>query len=112
MSRQNVEVVRGAFAAFQRGDMTQIMDLLTDDLVTHRVEPDNASFHGKEGFFQATADWTEHFEDWTVTPEEFIDAGMEFWFEFTRRLAERPAAFPWRVTSGSSSPCAERRSPA
>jgi len=75
MSQENVEIIRGAFAAFQRGDMTQIIDLMTDDLVTHRVEPDDAIYHGKEGFFQATADWTEDFEDWTATPEEFIDAG-------------------------------------
>ncbi|HEX2129551.1 MAG TPA: hypothetical protein VHF58_10090 [Solirubrobacterales bacterium] len=36
---------------------------------------DDAIYHGKEGFFQATAEWTEDFEDWTVTAEEFLDAG-------------------------------------
>ena len=35
----------------------------------------NAIYHGKEGFFQATGDWTEDFEDWTATAEEFLDAG-------------------------------------
>ena len=34
-----------------------------------------ATYHGKEGFFQATADWIEGFEEWTATPEGFIDAG-------------------------------------
>src|SRR3954469_12380791 len=75
MSQENVEIVRGAFAAFERGDMSHIIDLMADDLVTHRIEPDNAIYHGKEGFFQATTDWTEDFEDWTATAEEFLDAG-------------------------------------
>jgi ketosteroid isomerase-like protein len=39
------------------------------------VEPDNAIYHGKEGFLQGTADWIEGFEEWTVTPREFIDRG-------------------------------------
>jgi ketosteroid isomerase-like protein len=75
MSQENVEIVRGAFAAFERGDVSHMIDLMADDLVTHRIEPDNAVYHGKEGFFQATADWTEDFEDWTATAEEFLDAG-------------------------------------
>ena len=74
MSQENVEIVREAFAAFERGDVTALLDLMTDDLVTHRIDPDDAVYHGKEGFFQATADWTEDFEDWTVSAEEFLDA--------------------------------------
>jgi len=75
MSEENIEVVRSAFAAFQAGDMSGVTELMADDLVTHRVDPDNAQFRGKEGFFQALADWTEDFEDWTATPEDFIDTG-------------------------------------
>ena len=70
-----MEIVRGAFAAFERGDISHMIDLMADDLVTHRIEPDNAVYHGKGGFFQATADWIEDFEDWTATAEEFLDAG-------------------------------------
>jgi uncharacterized protein len=75
MSQENVETVRRGFAAFERGDVTQMLDLMTDDLVTYRADPDGATFHGKEGFLGATADWTEDFSDWSVIPEEFIDAG-------------------------------------
>jgi ketosteroid isomerase-like protein len=75
MSQENVEIVRSAFAAFEEGDLTAILDSAADDLITHRVEPDNAIYHGKEGFLQGTADWIEGFEDWTVTPREFIDGG-------------------------------------
>jgi ketosteroid isomerase-like protein len=75
MSQENVAIVRSAFAAFEEGDLTAILDSAADDLITHRVEPDNAIYHGKEGFLQGTADWIEGFEDWTVTPREFIDGG-------------------------------------
>jgi ketosteroid isomerase-like protein len=75
MSEENVEVVRGGFDAFQEGNLNQMLDLMADDLITHRVEPDDAIYHGKEGFLQATTDWIEGFEDWTVTPREFIDGG-------------------------------------
>jgi ketosteroid isomerase-like protein len=75
MSQDNVEVVRSAFNAFERGEVSELLDHLTDDLTTHRVEPDDAVYHGKEGFFQATAEWIEDFDDWTVAPETFVDAG-------------------------------------
>jgi ketosteroid isomerase-like protein len=73
MSEENVEIVRSAFGAFERGELDEMFELVTNDLITHRVEPDNAIYHGKEGFRQATADWIEGFEEWTVTPEEFIE---------------------------------------
>jgi ketosteroid isomerase-like protein len=75
MSEENVELVRGGFDAFQEGDLSRMLDLMADDLVTYRADPDGATYHGKEGFLQATADWTEGFSEWSVIPEEFIDAG-------------------------------------
>jgi uncharacterized protein len=75
MSQENVEIVRGAFDAFQEGDFSRITDLMADDLVTYRADPDGATYHGKEGFVRATAEWTEDFSEWSVIPEEFIDAG-------------------------------------
>ena len=68
-------IVRSTFAAFEEGDLTRGLEWAADDLITHRVEPDNAIYHGREGFLQATADWIEDFEEWTVTPKEFIDCG-------------------------------------
>src|SRR5918995_5582715 len=75
MSKENVELVRGGFTAFQDGDVSRMLDLMADDLVTYRSDPDGATYHGKEGFLNATADWTEDFSEWSAIPEEFIDAG-------------------------------------
>jgi ketosteroid isomerase-like protein len=74
MSQENVELVRGGFDAFQEGNLSGMLDLMADDLVTYRADPDDATYHGREGFLEATADWTEDFSEWSVIPEEFIDA--------------------------------------
>jgi ketosteroid isomerase-like protein len=109
MSPENVVLVRSGFAAFEEGNLSRMLDLMADDLVTYRANPDGATYYGKEGFLEATADWTEGFSDWSVIPEEFIDAGSsvlvrvrqiargeasgisvegEFWFVFEVRRSE------------------------
>jgi ketosteroid isomerase-like protein len=75
MSQENVALVRSGFSAFEQGDVSRMLDLMADDLVTYRADPDGATYHGKEGFLEATADWTEGFSEWAVVPEKFIDAG-------------------------------------
>jgi len=75
MSSENVEVVRSAFAAFGDGDLERLGDLVTDDVVVYRAEPDGATSQGLDGFLQLTAEWTEDFVDWTTIPGEFTDAG-------------------------------------
>ena len=76
MSRENVQIVRSAFAAFEDGDLDRLRDLVTDDLIVYRAEPDGATSHGLDGFLQLTAEWTEGFRDWTPVAEEFTDAGQ------------------------------------
>jgi|SRR6185295_201356 len=75
MSQENVEIVMGGYEAFNRGELNQVLDLMSDDHVTYRGQPFGDTFHGKEGYLSATADWTEGFTEWSVTPQEFIDAG-------------------------------------
>ncbi len=75
MSRENVEIVRAGFSAFARNDVDELFAAMSDDLVIHRLQPDGATFHGKEGFLQVVADWVEDFDEWTLTPQEFLDAG-------------------------------------
>jgi uncharacterized protein len=91
MSQENVELVRGGFDAFQEGDLSRMLGLMVDDLVTYRADPDDATYHGKEGFLHATADWTEDFSEWSVIPEEFVDAG-EFVLVRVRQMARGEAS--------------------
>ncbi len=76
MSQENVDFVRAGFAAFLRsGDVNEVLGLMSDEVVVYRADPDGATFHGREGFLEATTEWTEGFSEWAVLPEEFTDAG-------------------------------------
>jgi uncharacterized protein len=75
MSQENVEIVRQGFEAFERGELDAMLDLFTDDVTTYRADPDGATYDGKAGFLDATADWTEDFSEWRVLPQEFADLG-------------------------------------
>jgi ketosteroid isomerase-like protein len=75
MSQENVEIVRRVWETWERGDLTGWLDLMSDDLVTHRVGLDNATYLGKEGFLEQASEWSEGFAEWSVRAEEFIDAG-------------------------------------
>jgi ketosteroid isomerase-like protein len=75
MSQENVEILRRTYAAFERGDISAALDHADLGLVTYRADPEAATWYGPEGFLQALADWTEGFDDFSATAEEFIDAG-------------------------------------
>jgi hypothetical protein len=75
MSQENVEIVRQGYEAFNRGDLDQVLDQMSEDLVTYRGAGFGDTFHGKQGYLKVTAEWTENFSEWSVAPKEFIDAG-------------------------------------
>ena len=54
MSQENVEIVRTAFVACERGELGEMLESMADDLTTLRVDPDDAIYHGKEGTFRLT----------------------------------------------------------
>jgi ketosteroid isomerase-like protein len=108
MSQDNVEIVRASHEAFDQADPARAFAHVHPELVTTRVDPDGAMFHGHEGFLQALAEWVEDFEEWSYSSDEYIDAGdrvvvrvhqsgrgqasgvqveADFWFVYT--MAER-----------------------
>ncbi len=72
-----MEVVRRGFEAFQQGGPEAMLELFSDDVITYRPEPDGATLHGKAGFRDAVADWTEDFSEWQILPQEFTDLGEQ-----------------------------------
>jgi ketosteroid isomerase-like protein len=62
--------------AWERGDLTGWLELMSDDLVSRRrVGLDHTTYHGPEGFLEQAMEWSEGFAEWSVAAEEFIDAG-------------------------------------
>jgi ketosteroid isomerase-like protein len=74
MSQRNVEVVRRGYEAYARGDLDALLEDVDSGMITYRPDPDGAMFNGREGFVAAIAEWVEEFVEFTITPEEFIDA--------------------------------------
>jgi ketosteroid isomerase-like protein len=79
MSEENVEVVRAAWEAWERGDMEAIFAFYDPDIVWDqtRYGPGGMSgiYHGHEGIKRFFREWLAPFESYYARPEEFIDAG-------------------------------------
>jgi ketosteroid isomerase-like protein len=91
VSEQNVEVVRALFPAVGV-DMVAAMDdpiaegldigVFTDDCkveflaerISEAIEP---RLRGPAGLVEGWTNWTEAYESYVITPEEFVDAGEE-----------------------------------
>jgi uncharacterized protein len=113
MSRENVEIVRNAFAAYERGDMEAVLRLIDEDIVITQVSdmPDfPAQQHGHRGVLEAFEVWPEQWDDFRVEilriaaaptgkviatvrtrgrgKQSGIEVDMEFSFVFTIRDAK------------------------
>ena len=69
MSQENVEIVRTAFAAFDRGDIDAVLRLCAEDIViTQPPELPDASpeQRGHRGVLEAFAIWPEQWEDYRI----------------------------------------------
>ena len=79
MSQENVEVVRDAAAAYNRGDLdTLVATYWADDIDYRAVEgalDDRGPMHGKDAVRAYLQDWLDTFDGLSIDPLEFIDAG-------------------------------------
>ena len=78
MSQENVEIVREAAAAFNRGDLDAWFEYLADDIDYRAIEgalDDQGPIQGKAALRAHWQDWFDTFEDLKAEPLELIDAG-------------------------------------
>lgn len=75
VSRENVEIVRASMLAAERGDLDAALAFAAPDLVSRRVDPDGAVFHGPDGLRRMFNEWGEGFEEWSFRSGDFLDAG-------------------------------------
>jgi ketosteroid isomerase-like protein len=75
MSSENIEILRRADEAFQRGDLTAALTDMDEEITASRVAPlpDIKTYEGHEGIRQMLLDWVEGFDDFAMSGEEFID---------------------------------------
>src|SRR5437016_5140082 len=78
MSQENVEIVRAAAEAYNRGDLDAFFDYLTDDIDHRAVEgalDDRGPMHGKDAVRAYLQDWLDTFDELTAEIAELIEAG-------------------------------------
>jgi uncharacterized protein len=69
MSEENAEVVRNAFAAFERGDIEGVLRLCDEDIVISQPPDLPGVSHeqrGHPGVLEAFAIWPEQWEDYRI----------------------------------------------
>jgi ketosteroid isomerase-like protein len=70
---QKIQVVRDAFAAFNRGDMKALSDAWTDDFVWHaRGSVFGGDFKGKQAAIGAIARYPQEFQDIKLDFHDFV----------------------------------------
>jgi ketosteroid isomerase-like protein len=79
MSRENVEIVRAAYDAWNRGDLQSVLDRLHPELEWEE-NPDvypglDRSYRGHAGFLKRQRDAFDIWEWFRVEEQDFIDAG-------------------------------------
>jgi uncharacterized protein len=77
MSAENVEVVRGSWEAWSRGDPSAALSYLDEQIVWEPAEdePDSHTARGVSEVVELIGRWAASFEDFSGEPLEFIDAG-------------------------------------
>ena len=78
MSEQNLEVIKGAYAAFAEGDVPAVLGVFADDIEWHEAAgmPYGGVYRGGEAVVQNVfGPISQDVEGFALTPEEFMSAG-------------------------------------
>jgi ketosteroid isomerase-like protein len=77
MSRENVDLVQQAFAAYFRGDELALRELADADITvtTRPTQPDVADHHGFDGLTAVLGEWAEAWDEYTFEILDVRDAG-------------------------------------
>ena len=103
MSQENVEILRRAYDAFNRGDLDMLASEFYDPQVewqTSREDPDAATHRGREAVRRYFDQWLESFEGLHADVEEYIDASNDrvfTWVRWTGRGRESGIDTEWRL---------------
>lgn len=73
----NVEIVRGGYEAFDRGDIPAVLAIFADDIEWYAPDelPDGGTYRGPQGVAQFFGVLPTHYQELRVEPDRFLDAG-------------------------------------
>jgi ketosteroid isomerase-like protein len=84
---ENLDLVREAFEAFRRGGLEATLRFVDPHIECLRAppQPDPQTYHGIDGVRQMYADWTADFEEFEMTPLQYIERGNRVFVEMLQR---------------------------
>lgn len=73
----NVDTAKAAYEAFGKGDMETLKSMFTEDATWQSSDelPAGGEVHGPDAIIAGFGEIPNHWTSFSVTPEEFIDAG-------------------------------------
>jgi ketosteroid isomerase-like protein len=79
MSQENMQRVREAYEALDRGGVDAVLPFFSQYVVAEESAefPDTERVEGHEGIKRLVSNFTDNFDDFRVDPKEFIDAGHQ-----------------------------------
>jgi ketosteroid isomerase-like protein len=76
MSQENVEIVRSAFAAYNRGDLAAVLEAVDPNIViVQPLELGGSEQHGHPGVVEAFGMWPQEWDDYETELVRTVDAG-------------------------------------
>ena len=96
MSQENVEIVRGMYEAFGRGDADAALAYFDPGVVvdaSHRV--DGRVGHGHEELVAILGEWMGTWDEWREEVEEIRDAGDQVLVTSTQRGRGKGSGAEW-----------------
>jgi ketosteroid isomerase-like protein len=105
MSQENVEQVREACEAVNRGDLDWIVGRVDPEIeiVEAPGVPEAATYSGRDGLRQAFAHWMDQFADFRVEVERAIDDGDRVIWIGRQRARGKISGVPVEVRAGNIS---------
>ncbi len=75
----NTDTLKQGYEAFGRGDLDGATEYFADDIRWENPEapqvPNNGTTEGKDNVKQVFAELSDHWESFSITPDEFIESG-------------------------------------
>jgi uncharacterized protein len=77
MTQVDVDTLRRGYEALNRGDLSEVLDLLDPEIEWREghPSPEAGLHHGRESFERFLRSWVESFEDFRIEPEEVVPDG-------------------------------------
>lgn len=111
---ENVDVLRGGYEAFARGDMDGVRATWADDIQWEGPNtpelPGSGTRRGADEVIQMIGEIANNWEDFSVTPDEFVDGGdtvvvlghTQARAKATGRDVKVPFVHIWRMSGGKA----------